>query len=342
MSLSQAREKFREERKILSAGKDPGEMAREKKKERREAWTVDDLCDSYLKEYAMKEKRPRSAREDELNLARDIRPAWGKRKAMDITRKDVKALLKEIVNRGAKVQANRTLATVRGMYAWALSEEEEESCIKFNPAAGITKPTTEVPKERALSLDEIVTVWKNLDGREDVPMGVKKTLKLVLLTGLRPGEVVAGRGDQLAGDWLELSGTSTKNKRPHRAYLSTLARQVAGDTDAGLIVAKDDGSPIPVYTLSFWLRRCNHFGVAPWTAHDLRRTCATRLAELGTAPHVVDRVLNHVQTGVTGKVYDKYTYGPEISRALEKWGQKIEQAVTGKKADNLVPFPMGA
>jgi integrase len=31
-----------------------------------------------------------------------------------------------------------------------------------------------------------------------------------------------------------------------------------------------------------------------WTLHDLRRTFATRLAELGVAPHVIERLLNHV------------------------------------------------
>lgn len=337
LTLSKAREAFREKRKILAAGKDPGEVTRARQQERRDAWTVGKLADEFLEKYAKVRKRPRSAREDELNLARDVRPAWGKKKARDIRRGDVVSLLDEIVNRGSGVQANRTLATVRKMFAWGLERE----VVEFNPAAGIGKPAAETPKERALSVEEVKAILQDMDGRQDVPEGVKKALKLVLLTGLRPGEVVAAKWDQLDGEWLDLPGTSTKNKRPHRAYLSTLARQVAGDPGEGLLVTKDDGSPIPVYSLSFWIRRCGHFGAASWSPHDLRRTCTTRLAEMGTAPHVIQRILNHAQTGVTGRVYDRHTYAAEISRALESWGRKLEGLLTGKQPDNVIPISRG-
>lgn len=77
MGLSKAREVFREKRKILATGHDPGEVTRSKNQERRDAWTVNKLCDEYLEKYATVNKRPRSAHEDELNLARDVRPRLG-------------------------------------------------------------------------------------------------------------------------------------------------------------------------------------------------------------------------------------------------------------------------
>ena len=332
LSLSKARDVFRDKRKILAMGKDPGEVTRAKKQERRDAWTVDKLADEFLEKYAKVRKRPRSAREDELNLKRDVRSAWGKRKARDIRRGDVVTLLDEIVNRGSGVQANRTLATVRKMFAWGLERE----VVEFNPAAGIGKPVTETPKERTLSLEEIKSIWQSIDGRQEVPEGVKKTLRLILLTGLRPGEVVTATWEQLDDTWLDLPGTHTKNKRPHRVYLSELARKVIGNNGEGFIITKDDGSPIPVYTLSFWVRRCDHFGTTPWSPHDLRRTCATRLAEMGTAPHVLQRILNHTQTGITARVYDRHSYAAEISSALESWGRKLEGILTGKQQDNIV------
>lgn len=333
-SLSEARAKFRKALDCLKAGIDPGEKKRAENQERRDAWTINKLCDEFLEKHAKVKKRPRSAREDELNLARDVRPTWGKKKARDIRRGDVVSLLDEIVNRGSGVQANRTLATVRKMFAWGLERE----AVELNPAAGISKPAPETPKERALSLEEIKTVWQTMDDQTDVPEGVKKALKLVLLTGLRPGEVVAAKWDQIDGEWLDLPGASTKNRRPHRAYLSTLARQVAGDPGEGLMITKDDGSPLPVYSLSFWLRRCRHFGIDRWTPHDLRRTCATRLAEMGTAPHVVQRILNHVQSGVTGRVYDQHTYSAEKQQALEAWGRKLENLIADRHTDNVINF----
>lgn len=334
LSLSKAREKFRKMRSILAEGKDPGEATRTKARERRDAWTVDKLCDEFLEKYCQVKKRPRSAREDKLNLKRDVRPVWGKRKARDIRRGDVVALLDVIVKRGAGVQANRTLACVRKMFAWALEREVVES----NPAAGISKPATESPKERNLDLAEIVTVWQNMDARQDVPKGVKQALKLVLLTGCRPGEILDARWEQLDGEWFELPSTNTKTKRPYRVYLSTLAKQIAGEPGTGLIVTKEDGSPLPVYTLSYWLRRCKHFGAEPWSSHDLRRTCATQLAKMGTAPHVTQRILHHAQTGTMGRVYDQYTYAKEIATALEAWSRKLQGLLEGKETDKVVPL----
>ena len=63
--------------------------------------------------------------EDERLLNQDVIPAWGKRKAKSITRRDVILLLDEIVDRGAPIQANRTLAVVRKMFNFAMRTAEQ-------------------------------------------------------------------------------------------------------------------------------------------------------------------------------------------------------------------------
>lgn len=331
VSLSRAREVFREKRKILAEGKDPGAVGRAARRERREAWTVDTLADEFLAKHCQIKKRPRSAREDELNLARDVRPTWGKTKAVDIRRGDVVALLDSIEARGARVQANRTLATIRKMFAWALERE----VVPLNPATGISKPATEAPRQRALSLEEIKTIWKTMDDTANVPEGVKLALRLVLLTGARPGEILAATWEQKDGDWLELPGTATKNKKAHRVFLSQAAQELIGEDGEGLLV----GEQIAVYSLSTWPRRYNHFGIAPWTPHDLRRTATTHLGKMGVAPHVLDRLLNHEPAGITAKHYNAHSYGPEVARALEKWGAAVEKAVTGcKTTAQVIPL----
>ena len=65
--------------------------------------------------------------------------------------------------------------------------------------------------------------------------------------------------------------------------------------------------------------------VGPWRLHDLRRTLATRLAELGTLPHVIEALLNHVsghKAGVAG-VYNRATYRDEKRKALNAWAEHI-------------------
>lgn len=323
LSLSKAREKFRYMKGLLAEGKDPGEATRRKDQERRDAWTVDHLCDEFLEKYSNIKKRPRSAKEDELNLKRDVRRSWGKRKARDITRGDIKLLVDEIVTRGASIQANRTLATIRKMFAWAMELE----VVEFNPASGISKPAPEVSKDRYLSNDEITKLWGALSHTDSTPEPVCTTLKLILLTGLRPGEVIGAQWRQVNNNWLELPGTSTKNKISHRVYLTELAIKVAGTESCEYIVNREGIDRLEVYTLSSWVRSNNYFGLVPWSPHDLRRTCATKLAEMGEAPHIISRVLNHKQTGITARVYDKHLYSNEIQQALTRWSCKLGDLV---------------
>jgi integrase len=67
-------------------------------------------------------------------------------------------------------------------------------------------------------------------------------------------------------------------------------------------------------------------GIAPWRLHDLRRTCATGMADLGVLPHVIESVLNHVsghKAGVAG-TYNRAKYEPEMRGALQKWGDHVD------------------
>jgi len=78
----------------------------------------------------------------------------------------------------------------------------------------------------------------------------------------------------------------------------------------------------------------------------VRRTVATRMAELGVQPHVVEAVLNHVsghKAGVAG-VYNRSSYAVEKRAALDFWGQHIEALTADHKGDNqrVVRFPARA
>lgn len=333
LSLSKAREKFRSMKRLLAEGKDPGETTRRKNQERRDSWTVDHLCNEFLEKYSRIKKRPRSAKEDELNLKRDVRRVWAKQKARDISRGDVKTLVDEIVTRGSGIQANRTLATIRKMFAWGLELE----VVEFNPASGVSKPSTETAKDRCLSNAEIVILWRELSLQEATPSAVRVALKLILLTGLRPGEVLGAKWDQVDNNWLELPGASTKNKTPHRAYLSALTLDLLGKERNGYLVKRDGIKRLEVYTLSAWVRSSNHFGLTPWTPHDLRRTCATKLAEMGTAPHIISKILNHKPVGITAQVYDMHLYSDDIRKALSKWGRNLEKLInTSEETGKLI------
>jgi len=72
--------------------------------------------------------------------------------------------------------------------------------------------------------------------------------------------------------------------------------------------------------------------------HDLRRTVATRMADIGVLPHVIEAVLNHIsghKAGVAG-VYNRSQYGPEKRQALDLWAAHVEALAAGKPASNVV------
>ena len=78
--------------------------------------------------------------------------------------------------------------------------------------------------------------------------------------------------------------------------------------------------------------------IAPWRIHDLRRTAATGMAEIGIPPHIVEAVLNHVsgsKAGVAG-TYNRATYQPEKKAALERWADHVDRLVTGNTAKIVV------
>jgi hypothetical protein len=105
--LADARAKLAEARKLLESGIDPGERGVEQRRAERTAEKVAELAEAYLDKWARPRKR--SAAEDERILSKDVLPAWGGRKAKDIARRDVIALLDRIVDRGSPIAANRTL-----------------------------------------------------------------------------------------------------------------------------------------------------------------------------------------------------------------------------------------
>ncbi|NCA72593.1 MAG: DUF4102 domain-containing protein [Sphingobacteriia bacterium] len=77
-----------------------------------------------------------------------------------------------------------------------------------------------------------------------------------------------------------------------------------------------------------------------WTPHDLRRTCRTRLSEIGIAQEVAEKVIGHTAQGVVG-VYDQHKYRHEIRAALQAWERRL-LGIIDPPAGNVVELVRGA
>jgi integrase len=277
--------------------------------------------------------RARTFREIDRYLRGPYFSALHLRPLDQITRKDVAGCLTRIVANNGSVTAARARSTLSAFFVWAIGAGLAES----NPVVGTNKPEDSKPRERVLSDKELVAIWNAcLDG------GYGRIIKLLMLTGARRAEVGAMCWSELdlnAGTWT-IPAARAKNGRAHVLPLSAAARAlIAGverveGQDHLFGGAADHG-------FQRWSASKHELdvraGVTGWSVHDLRRTCATRMADLGIAPHVIEAVLNHQSGHKRGPagVYNRSTYSAEMRTALERWSARVEALVAGR-ADNVV------
>jgi len=338
ISLSDANLRRAEARKALDEGRDPGADTVEANRAERDAETVADLAEMYLVKWARPNKR--SADADERILRKELIPSLGRRKAKDIVRRDIIELLDGIVERGSPVMANRVLTCVRRVFSWAV----ERDILGASPCVSIKAPAREKPRDRTLSDSEIHTFWRGLDNAR-ITEGVRLALKFLLVTAQRRGEVAAAEWtefDRDAGVWT-IPAIKVKNSVRHVVPLAPQALDLLDAIEAISPEAEADAlpsrflfpspvgdKPVAAEAVSHALKKnLDHIGVENVTPHDLRRTATTAMAAMGVDRTVLEKVLNHADGGVIGR-YDTHSYIPEKRAALERWGRRLQEIISGK------------
>ena len=283
------------------------------------------------------------------SLERDVQPDWNTRPVTDIRRRDVLELVTRKAKTGATA-ANRLQARLSMLFAYGV----EADWLPANSAAGLHK-RREQARDRVLKADELRDLWRYLDAenpialsrgttdktRVTMPAETGETLrhlfKLLLVCGQRLGKSSRMKWadvDLDAKRWT-IPATETKNRITHQVPLSEPAvelLQARSDTahPLGTYVfpssAKSDASVL------VWSKRTAAALAAatgiPFTAHDLRRTVATMMGELGIEADTIGLVLNHRKPGVTTRHYDHSTRETAKRAALDRWAQRLTQIVT--------------
>ena len=198
-----------------------------------------------------------------------------------------------------------------------------------------TNKRSEQARDRVLSEEEIRLVWRALP---DSDYGV--IVKLLFLTGQRRDEIAALCWHEIDSrtNVITLPRERTKNGRPHTIPLAPTARTLLADISVRegreFVFGKNAGP------FSDWSHRKKKLDTAiaengkplpPWTIHDIRRTVATGMADIGIQPHIIEAVLNHVsghKGGIAG-VYNRSSYAAEKAAALARWDVHIASIVGG-------------
>lgn len=342
LSVADAMERHARAVQLRATGIDPARAAAEVKRERTEAPTVEDLARDFVRLYCIgpdpANPNKRTWREDQRILSREILPAWGPRLAREIRRRDVIAALDEIVARGASIQANRTLAVVRRMFRWAVTRD----IVQHSPCEAVERPAAESERDRVLRGEELERLLAGLTEATPATIGhaVRLALLFALYTAQRAGEVGGLRWAEvdLRGAWWTLPGARTKNGLAHRVPLSPPALAVlreAATYSAGkehVFPSTRGDRPLSDTSMNQALRRCREsWGIEEhFSPHDVRRSVATGLAELGFSRFVIGRILNHKEGGIT-RVYDRASYDREKRAALDRWAAHLEE-ITERRA----------
>jgi integrase len=266
--------------------------------------SFEQVAGRYLEEHA--KKKNKSWRQADALVRRYLLPRWGKLDIGNIKRADVKVAIAAVAR---PILANQVLAAASAVFSWAMRQE----IITVNPCSGVERNDT-TSRERVLSDAEIAAFWPHLSA----------PLKMILLTGQRPGEVAHLHRAHVVDDrWWAMPGApdprtswpGTKNAQSHRVWLSQPVHELLPDVLAAAV--RTDRMQQDMRST------CARLGVGEKVRpHDLRRTFCSKVTALGFGRDAMNRVTNHKEGGIAD-VYDRHRYQGENKRIMETVARHI-------------------
>ena len=380
VSLAEARVRLVELKELRSSGVCPkAEQKRRLRKEKaavearvqEEAlarFTVADLVEMYLTQViedrmipdsrtkALKRvagaRKPKGQAETRRTLYNDPVRVLGDRVASEVTRKDVVAMVKGILDRGANVQAGNVLREFTAAYEYAIGldkfpEDFANPALLAKTSLKMTKVKMTPSKgRRALSDNEIKSLLAWLPG-SGFSITQKNVIRLTLWTGCRTGEVCQAAWRDMDLEKATWHMRDSKNGAERYVQLPRQAvdflRQLRLNGMAYVFMSTRTGLPIQQKSLSemkwhmknpdmvqknrsfrpeqLWLTT-----IDDWSPHDLRRTVRTGLARLGCPSEVAEAVLGHSRKGIEG-TYDLHGYENECREWLQRWADHLDGLV---------------
>jgi integrase len=342
VGLEQARERANE---LTSAARGGRDLIGEEGKARDAAASrisVEKLIDLYLRRRVV--GRLRTAKSIESRLKRTLLPVL-QRYAADICRRDMRAILDSIADQGQGREAEKRRQVCTAMFRWALSQD----IVDADPTAGLTPYDRSAPRDRVLTVEEIETLWRWLD-TDALSLEAADILKLDLLWGARCGEISGLRAEEIDRQkWIwTLPAGRSKNGRQRVTPIVGLAREMLEKrlhgVEKGSVFMLDKGVVMTSAHIGHYLlTRRRTLPIAVFTSHDLRRTFATMLAEMGIALDLVAAIVGHESGGKdTRTLVRHYVHTDMLERkakTLKAWDDRLKRIVVGEEAAKVVGLP---
>jgi integrase len=324
LTQAQAREAARKRLAQVELGQDPAADKRQTRTETKH--TLRSVVAQYL-EAKRDAVRPRTYSE----VSRYLNKHWSPLHSVPVNavrRADVALELSKIVRQRGSTSGARARVALSALYVWAMGEGIAEQ----NPVIGSNKPSEGPPRDRVLTDNELAAVWR-ASGDDDYGAIVR----LLVLTGCRREEIGSLRWAEIDSKerLIRLPAERVKNGRAFDMPLTDLAWSILQEQP---VTGEHVFGPAAT-GFSSWSRSKEGLDkrlgdkVAPWRLHDVRRTCATRMADIGVMPHVIEAALNHQSGHKRGPagVYNRSRYERDVHNALALWSDHVRALVVGGK-----------
>ncbi len=352
VKLAKARKLARDLFAQLAAGQDPPAALRRERARSTLPRTVEDLVTRCL---GRLELRASTRREWKRIAAWDIAPVLGRRPMDELARAEVREW-REAIGEHSKHAANNAFKVLHRVYSWALKQD----LVAVSPCAGLGRVAPEVRNDRWLRPHEIRALWKALgDVAPESPY--PDVVRLLLLTGLRRGEVLGARREEMQ----ELEGREARWIVPAQRMKGNLEHVVPLSHQAvelvrhrlervrGACLFPVPGEDRPAYWMSGFAKLLRErmlelvreeledpeAEVPRWTIHGIRHTVATHLQDsLKVSDDVVALILGHRPPGLSDAdtIYLRGRKLDERRRALQRWSDWLERTAASRQESKVV------
>tara|TARA_A100001391_G_scaffold37386_1_gene20516 strand:+ start:11780 stop:13036 length:1257 start_codon:yes stop_codon:yes gene_type:complete len=339
ITLAVAREKCLDAHKAVSEGISPAQEKQRSKRRLKDARSFGEFGERWLAEARMADST-RAMRKTIFD--RDILPMFRNRLLGEVRVEDVRQLCGKVKDRGAPATAIHVRDIIKQIFAFAILSGEK---IK-NPAeeVGPSSIATFEPRDRALTPAEIRIMLLLLEQVPTLPT-IRLGLRLILLTMVRKSELQDAVWDEVDFEnavW-SIPKERMKRSKPHNVYLSQQALDImialktcSGNSRYLLPSRYDADAPMSRATFnritSSIIQRAGEQGLqlGHFTVHDLRRTGATLLNELGFNRDWIEKCLAHEEGRSSRGVYNKAEYEKQRRHMLQEWSDLIDAWAKGE------------
>ncbi|MDH4390869.1 MAG: tyrosine-type recombinase/integrase [Aquabacterium sp.] len=343
-TLSSARQKAEQARRLVSAGTDPSSARQQQKASAAKQRQIEKLVDARLplpesfeavarEWYAKHQPSWAASHADKIirRLERDVFPWLGSKPIEAIRPPELLQVLKRVEARGAIETTHRVQQNCSQVFRYAVAI----GLIESDPSRDLRGALPPWRPEHYPTLTDprrVGHLLRDIDAYEGGFI-TRCAMKLSPLLFVRPGELRRAEWQEInleAAEW-RIPALKMKGRVMHIVPLATQSVAVLNELKpltgpSGWVFPgnRTNGEPMSENTVNAALRRMG-YDRATLTAHGFRGMASTMLHEIGWPSDVVERQLSHAERNSVKAAYNHAEHLPERRRMMQAWADHLDQ-----------------